>query len=49
MTNSREEILAEINMLRIMVSKLWEEKYGSINRTEWEKFRKDTIKKMKNI
>ena len=46
--NTREEILTEINMLRFMVSKLWEEKYGSINRTEWAKFRKDTIKKMKN-
>tara|TARA_Y100000310_G_C19974725_1_gene487062 strand:+ start:59 stop:205 length:147 start_codon:yes stop_codon:yes gene_type:complete len=46
--NTREEILAEINMLRAMVSKLWEDKYGSINGTEWEEFRKNTIKKMKN-
>ena len=46
--NTREEILTEINMLRFMVSKLWEDNYGSINRTEWEVFRKNTIRKMKN-
>ena len=46
--NTREEILTEINMLRFMVSKLWEDNYGSIDRTEWEEFRKNTIKKMKN-
>ena len=46
--NTREEILAEINMLKVMVSKLWEDKHGKISKTEWEKFRKNTIKKMKN-
>ena len=42
--NSREDILAEINMLKIMVSTLWETHYGKIDEKE---FKEEIIKKMK--
>ena len=46
--NSREDILSEINMLRIMVNKLWEEVYGKIDKEQWDDFRKEVVKKMRN-
>ena len=46
--NSREDILAEINMLKIMVSTLWETHYGKIDEKEFKEFKEKVIKKMKN-
>tara|TARA_B100001250_G_scaffold338685_1_gene305809 strand:+ start:759 stop:905 length:147 start_codon:yes stop_codon:yes gene_type:complete len=46
--NSREDILAEINILKIMVSTLWETHYGKINGKEFREFKEEVIKKMKN-
>ena len=46
--NSREDILAEINILKIMVSTLWETHYGKINEKEFKEFKKKVIEKMKN-
>ena len=46
--NSREDILAEINMLKIMVCNLWEAHYGEIDKQEFEEFKNIVIKKMKN-
>ena len=48
MTNTREEILAEINALKIMVFDLWESHYGKIETDEYNAFKKVIIKKMKN-
>ena len=33
--NSREDILAEINMLKVLVWKLWEEAHGGISKSDW--------------
>ena len=46
--NSREDVLAEINMLKIMVCNLWETHYGKIDKKEFEGFKKNIINKMKN-
>ena len=46
--NSREDILAEINMLRALVFKLWEEAHGSIEKQSWEEMKKEVINKMRN-
>ena len=35
MKNSREDILAEINMMRVLLWELWEESHGKIDRKEW--------------
>ena len=48
MINSREQILAEINMLKVMVCNLWEAHYGKINKQEFKEFKNKIIKKMKN-
>ena len=45
--NSREDILAEINMLKVLVWKLWEDRFDNIDNKEWNKMKKDVIKKMK--
>ena len=45
--NLREDILAEINMLKIMVSTLWETHYGKIDGKEFGEFKEEIIKKMK--
>ena len=45
--NSREDILAEINMLKILVWELWEERFGSINSKDWDGLKKDVIKVMR--
>ena len=46
--NTREEILAEINLLKMMVFNLWETHYGKIDETEMVEFKKNILKKMKN-
>jgi hypothetical protein len=45
--NSREDILAEINMLRALVFKLWEESHGSIEKQSWEEMKEEVIKEMR--
>ena len=45
--NSREDILAEINMLKVLVWKLWEDRFDDIDSKEWDKMKKDVIKKMR--
>ena len=47
MKNSREDILAEINMIKVLVWKLWEESYGSIEKTDWNQMKKEIIKEMR--
>ena len=46
--NSREDVLAEINMLKVMVCDLWEMHHGKIDKQEFDDFRENIIKKMKN-
>ena len=46
--NNREDILAEINMLRALVFKLWEEAHGSIEKQSWEEMKEEMINKMRN-
>ena len=48
MKNSRQEILAEINALKIMVFDLWETHYGEVETDDYNAFKKNIIKKMKN-
>ena len=38
--NSREDILAEINMLKVLVWKLWEDRFDDIDNKEWDKMKK---------
>ena len=45
--NKREDILAEINMLKVLVWKLWEDRFDDIDSKEWDKMKKDVIKKMR--
>ena len=45
--NSREDVLAEINALKILVWKLWKDKHGSITEKDWNDLKNDVIKKMK--
>ena len=45
--NSREDILAEINMLKVLVWKLWEDRFDDIDSKEWDKMKEDVIKKMR--
>ena len=45
--NNREDILAEINMIKVLVWKLWEEVYGSIEKNEWDDFKKSVIEEMR--
>tara|TARA_R100001530_G_C4251889_1_gene138063 strand:+ start:128 stop:313 length:186 start_codon:yes stop_codon:yes gene_type:complete len=47
MKNNREDILAEINMIKVLVWKLWEESHGSIEKTEWSKMKEEVIKEMR--
>ena len=48
MVNTREEILAEMNLLRIMVFNLWEMHYGKIDETEMVEFKENILKNMEN-
>ena len=45
--NSREDILAEINVIKSIVLKLWEESHGEISRDDWRDIKKEMIKKMR--
>ena len=45
--NSREDILAEINMLKVLVWKLWEEAHGGIERKDWKDMKEEVIKAMR--
>tara|TARA_R110000824_G_scaffold256095_3_gene445027 strand:+ start:75 stop:224 length:150 start_codon:yes stop_codon:yes gene_type:complete len=45
--NSREDILAEINMLKVLVWSLWEEAHGGIKQKDWEEMKDEVIKKMR--
>ena len=47
MKNNREDILAEINMLRVLVWKLWEESHGSIEKNDWNQMKKEIIQEMR--
>ena len=42
-----EEVLAEINMLKVLVWKLWEESHGGINNGDWNSLKKEVIKEMR--
>jgi len=46
--NSREDILAEINMIKVLVWKLWEDSHGSIQKNDWSELKKEVIKEMRN-
>lgn len=46
--NNREEILAEVNMLKAVVWFLWEESHGSIKTKDWNELKKEVIKDMRN-
>ena len=45
--NSREDILAEINMIKVLVFKLWEESHGSIEKKDWKDLKEEIIKTMR--
>ena len=46
--NNREDILAEINMLKVLVWSLWEESHGSIKKNDWNELKKEVIREMRN-
>ena len=45
--NSREDILAEINILKVLVWKLCEEAHGGISKSDWNDMKKEVIKTMR--
>ena len=45
--NNREDILAEMNMMKVLLWRLWEDRYDDIDKKEWDKMKKDVIKKMR--
>ena len=45
--NKREDILAEINILKVFVWKLWEEAHGSISNEDWNDMKKEVINTMR--
>ena len=45
--NSREDVLAEINMLKILVWNLWEEAHGKIDKAEWKQLKEEVVKEMR--
>tara|TARA_R110002096_G_scaffold409948_1_gene609442 strand:- start:267 stop:416 length:150 start_codon:yes stop_codon:yes gene_type:complete len=47
--NKREDILAEMNMIKILVWQLWEEAHGKIQNKDWDSLKVDVIKEMKKI
>tara|TARA_R100001530_G_scaffold20796_1_gene17287 strand:- start:533 stop:679 length:147 start_codon:yes stop_codon:yes gene_type:complete len=47
MKNSREDILAEINLIKAMLYKLWEESHGNISRDDWKNMKKKVIEEMR--
>ena len=46
---SREDILAEINILKVLVWKLWEDSQGNINNEDWNKLKQYILNIMRNI
>ena len=46
--NSREDILAEINMIKVLTWKLWEASHGSIQKSHRSELKKEVIKEMRN-
>ena len=44
----RENILAEINMMKVLLWELWEESHGKIDKKDWNDLRKEMIKEMRN-
>ena len=46
---SREDILAEINVLKVLVWKLWEDSQGSISNEDWNELKEYILKIMRNI
>tara|TARA_Y100000593_G_scaffold24082_1_gene47764 strand:+ start:543 stop:695 length:153 start_codon:yes stop_codon:yes gene_type:complete len=46
--NSREDILAEINMMKVLLWELWEDSHGKIDKKDWNDLRKEIVKKMRN-
>ena len=45
--NNREDILAEMNMMKVLLWRLWEDRYDDIDKKEWDKMKKAVIKKMR--
>ena len=45
--NRSEDILAEINVIKFIVLRLWEESHGKISRDDWRDIKKEMIKKMR--
>ena len=45
--NNREDILAEINMMKVLLWELWEESHGKIDKKEWNQLKKEIIKEMR--
>jgi len=45
--NKRDDILAEINMIKILVWQLWEEAHGKIQNKEWDSLKDEVIKEMR--
>ena len=45
--NKREDILAEINAIKIVVFKLWEESHKSIEKKDWNQLKEEIIKEMR--
>ena len=45
--NKREDILAEINLLKVLVWKLWEEAHNSISNKDWNDMKKEVIEAMR--
>ena len=43
----KTNILAEMNILKIMVCDLWEAHYGKIDKKEFREFKQEIMKKMK--
>ena len=47
MLNKREDILAEINLLKTIVLRLWEESHEKLSIEDWRDMKKEMIKKMR--
>ena len=45
--NKREDILAEINMIKVLVWQLWEESHGKIQNKDWDSLKDEVIKEMR--
>ena len=46
--NNREDIIAEINMMKVLLWELWEDSHGKIDKKDWNDLRKEIVKKMRN-